>query len=119
MPRQKKVTEFEKRIYFIVSKIPKGKVSTYKIVASIAGNPKAARAVGSVLNKNPFPPHLVPCHRVVKSNGAIGGYAKGVEEKIRLLTAEGVKVVKGKIDLNKYLIKEKDLRYAVKTVERG
>ncbi|MBI2003381.1 MAG: MGMT family protein [Parcubacteria group bacterium] len=82
------MTEFQKRIYEVVKKIPRGKVLTYKEVARLAGNPLAYRAVGNALNKNPFAPE-VPCHRVIRSDGKIGGYACGTTEKVRILRNEG------------------------------
>ena len=88
MPNIKvKLTKFQKKIYNIVRKIPKGKVLTYKEVARLAGLPQAYRAVGNALHKNPFKD--VPCHRVIRSDGKIGGYAKGAEEKIKVLRNEG------------------------------
>ncbi|MDI6717859.1 MAG: MGMT family protein [Patescibacteria group bacterium] len=78
------------KVYSIVKKIPKGKVLTYKQVAMLAGSPNAFRAVGNVLNKNYNPE--IPCHRVIKSNGQIGGYNKSVREKAKKLTKEGCKL---------------------------
>ena len=82
-----KLTKFQKKVYNIVSKIPRGKVLTYKEVARLAGSPRAFRAVGNTLNKNPF--KEVPCHRVIRSDGKTGGYARGTEEKIKILRNEG------------------------------
>ena len=82
------MSEFEKKIYEIVKKIPKGKVLTYKDVAKMVGRPKAYRAVGNALNKNPFAP-WVPCHRVIRSDGSIGGYAQGTKAKMDILKQEG------------------------------
>jgi len=78
------MTPFAGKVYKIVSKIPLGQVRTYKWVAQKAGRPKAARAVGQLLKNNPFP-LLIPCHRVIKSGGNIGGYAFGGEKKKKLL----------------------------------
>jgi methylated-DNA-[protein]-cysteine S-methyltransferase len=75
--------------------IPEGRVSTYKAIAK-ALDTKAYRAVGSAIGKNPNP-ITVPCHRVVKSDGRVGGYAFGVEKKIQLLQKEGVQVTNDKI----------------------
>jgi methylated-DNA-[protein]-cysteine S-methyltransferase len=91
---------FDERCYEILVKVPKGKVTTYKDIAN-ALNSKAYRAVGNAMNKNKNAPK-VPCHRVVNSNGGIGGYAYGVDKKIRILKEEGVKIIDGKIDLDKY-----------------
>lgn len=82
-----KLTKFQEKVYNIVKKIPKGQVSTYKEVARMIGKPKAYRAVGNALNKNPF--EEVPCHRVIRSDGEVGGYAKGTKVKIQLLRREG------------------------------
>ncbi len=82
-------TEFEKKVYLAVSRIPKGEVRSYKWVAKAVGRPGSARAVGNALNRNPYAP-TVPCHRVVKSDGSIGGYSKGIKLKKRLLKREGV-----------------------------
>lgn len=78
---------FTEKVYSIVKKIPKGKVLTYKEVAKMAGNPKASRAVGNILHKN-FDPSI-PCHRVIRSDGVIGGYNRGGERKIDILKREG------------------------------
>lgn len=76
--------------------IPRGQVTTYKTLAEFIGKPKAARAVGNACGKNPDAPR-VPCHRVVKSDGSLGGYAGGVKKKIHLLRSEEVKVTNGKV----------------------
>ncbi|MDO8647194.1 MAG: MGMT family protein [Candidatus Diapherotrites archaeon] len=96
---------FSRRVLQLTSQIPKGKVSTYLLLARAAGNAKAARAVGNALNANPAPVK-VPCHRVVCSDGKIGGYVFGVKKKILLLEKEGVKVKNGRIlDFEKRLFK--------------
>ncbi len=79
---------FSEKVYAIVAKIPKGKVLTYKQVAECAGRPKACRAVGNILHKNYNP--NIPCHRVVRGDGKIGGYNRGVKSKGRILKKEGV-----------------------------
>jgi methylated-DNA-[protein]-cysteine S-methyltransferase len=82
--------EFRFKVYDLIKKIPAGKVTTYKEVARSL-NISAYRAIGGALSKNPFAPE-VPCHRVVKSNGDIGGYSArgGIKTKIKLLKDEGV-----------------------------
>lgn len=92
-----------KRIYEAVKKIPKGRVATYGKVAEMAGNPRMSRAVGNALHKNPDPDHI-PCYRVVNSKGELAGaFAFGGEEVQRkLLEADGIEVVNGKVDLKKY-----------------
>lgn len=79
---------FTEKVYEIVRKIPKGSVLTYKEVAKKAGSPKAVRAVGTILSKN-FDPDI-PCHRVIRSDGKMGGYNRGTENKIKILKKEGV-----------------------------
>ena len=93
-------TKFQEKVYKLCKKVPKGKVTTYKILAEKL-NVKAYRAVGNALNKNPYAPR-VPCHRVIKSTGEIGGFASGTRNKIKLLRKEGIKMEKGKINLEKY-----------------
>ena len=84
-------TDFEKKVYKKLKNIPGGRVVSYGGLAKACGRPGAARAVGNALNRNPFAP-VVPCHRVVCSNGLVGGYAHGIEKKIELLRKEGVEV---------------------------
>ncbi|MCD1294568.1 6-O-methylguanine DNA methyltransferase [Methanocella sp. CWC-04] len=81
------LTEFEKRVLKATSDIPPGKTMAYSEVAKAAGNPGAARAVGNVLAKNPFPV-IIPCHRVVAKN-SIGGFTGDINVKIALLKLEG------------------------------
>ena len=81
---------FSQKIYDIVRKIPKGETLTYKRVAKLAGRPKAYRAVGNILNKNRDP--NIPCHRVIRSDGKIGGYNRGNTKKIELLKKEGAMI---------------------------
>ena len=81
------LTPFEKKVYRTILAIPPGQVRSYEWVAKKIGRPKAARAVGNALHKNPFAP-VVPCHRVVKNDGALGGYSKGLSAKKKLLEKE-------------------------------
>jgi len=81
------ISPFAKKVYKIVLSIPLGQVRTYAWVAQKAGKPKAYRAVGQILNKNPYP-LIVPCHRVVAADGKLGGYRWGVKQKARLLDLE-------------------------------
>jgi methylated-DNA-[protein]-cysteine S-methyltransferase len=91
-------------VYNLVSNIPPGKVATYGQLASSVGNPRAARGIGKILNKNPRP-IIVPCHRVVCSDGHIGGYMYGKERKISLLLNEGIPIVNDLIkDFEKYRV---------------
>ncbi len=91
---------FSEKCYSILIKVPKGKVTTYKSLAK-AMNTNAYRAVGNAMNKNPRAPQ-VPCHRVINSNGKLGGYAQGIKKKIQMLKTEGVRIENNKIDLEKY-----------------
>ena len=92
-----------KRIYEAVKKIPKGHVATYGQIAELAGDRKMARAVGNALHKNPDPEHI-PCFRVVNAKGELSGAFAfgGAGEQERLLLEDGVEVVKGKVNLDKY-----------------
>ncbi len=87
--RDSTLTTFQKKVLTVVAGIPRGEVRTYGWVAERAGHSGAARAVGGALAKNPYCPEI-PCHRVVCSNGSIGGYSGGVFRKKRLLADEGV-----------------------------
>ncbi len=93
---------FTEDVYEIVKKIPKGKVMIYSDVAKAIGKPKSARAVGNALgrNKNLV---VIPCHRVLRSDGSLGGYAGGIKKKISLLQEEGVICKNKKVDLEKFL----------------
>ncbi|OGF69926.1 6-O-methylguanine DNA methyltransferase [Candidatus Giovannonibacteria bacterium RIFCSPLOWO2_02_FULL_45_14] len=77
---------FSRRVLNIVRKIPRGKTLTYKEVAIRAGKPRAYRVVGNILNKNYDP--KIPCHRVIRSDGKIGGYNRGTKNKLSLLKKE-------------------------------
>ena len=95
--------DFNKRCYKLISKIPRGRVTSYKEIAK-ALNTKAYRAIGNAMAKNP---HLViiPCHRVIRNNGEVGGYVLGVNRKIELLKVEGISTYKGKVvDFKKIFI---------------
>jgi len=78
---------FKDKVLYVVAQIPKGSTLTYKEVAKMAGNSRAYRAVGNILNKNYNP--TVPCHRVIRSDGASGGYNRGEIKKKTLLRREG------------------------------
>ena len=84
-------TPFQLKVWNYLKKIPKGKVVTYLEVAKSIGKPKAFRAVANAIGKNPYPPKI-PCHRVIKSDGSLGGYSGkgGINEKRRLLKLEKV-----------------------------
>lgn len=84
------MSDFERKVFAAVKKIPRGKVLTYGQVARRLGNAGLARAVGNALNKNRD--KAVPCHRVVRADGYAGGFAWGTGKKISLLRREGVKI---------------------------
>ena len=88
-----KGTKFQKKVWNYLKTIPKGKVKTYKEVAKAIGMPKAARAVANACGKNPFAPKI-PCHRVIRSDGGLGGYSGrgGIKTKLRLLRSEKVEI---------------------------
>jgi O-6-methylguanine DNA methyltransferase len=81
--------------------VPAGKVTTYAAIARFLKNPRAVRAVGQALNRNP---QLIkiPCHRVVCSDGRVGGYFSGSAKKRRLLADEGVRIKNGRIELKRF-----------------
>ena len=86
-----KGTKFQLKVWNYLKKIPKGKVKTYKDVAKAIGKPLAVRAVANAIGKNPYPPKR-PCHRVIRSDGTLGGYSGkgGIQQKQRLLRSEKV-----------------------------
>ena len=84
-----KATDFQKTVWKAAGTIPAGKTETYSGVARMIGRPRAARAVGTALGRNPFL-LMVPCHRVVGSNGSLGGFSAGLKIKKWLLLHEGV-----------------------------
>jgi O-6-methylguanine DNA methyltransferase len=86
-----KVKSFKEKVFEVLKKIPKGKTLTYKQVAVKAGSPNAYRAVGSIIATN-FDPKI-PCHRVIRSDGGMGGYNRGIKNKIALLKKEGFKIM--------------------------
>ena len=91
-----KITQFEKDVYAACAKIPRGRISAYLAIANAIGKPKSARAVGNALNCNPYAPR-VPCHRVVRSDGTVGGFASGEKKKISILQKEKLSIENGKI----------------------
>lgn len=100
---------FEERVWKLMESIPKGKVTTYGLIAKKL-NTKAYRAVGNACRRNPYAPR-VPCHRVVRSDGSIGGFGgrtsgKSVQNKIQMLRREGIEITDGKIaDFEKVLFR--------------
>lgn len=92
---------FKEKVYELTRSIPKGKVATYGQLARLAGKPRAARAIGMFMAKNPDAPHT-PCHRVVAADGSLKGYSAegGLAQKKKMLVAEGVKFKGKKVDLS-------------------
>lgn len=91
---------FRDKVYEVTRKIPKGKVATYKQIAILSGNPKASRAVGIFMKTNPNSP-IVPCHRVVASDGKLTGYSRGgILIKKKMLLEEGVSFINSSVDLS-------------------
>ena len=86
-----KGTKFQLKVWNFLKKIPKGSVKTYSQVASAIGKPRAIRAVANAIGKNPYP-IKIPCHRVIESNGSLGGYSAkgGIKMKRKLLKKEGI-----------------------------
>ncbi len=98
-------------VYNVVAQIPEGKVTTYGDIARALGHPRAPRVIGRILNKNPNP-IVTPCHRVIKSDGNIGGYAFGKVRKKELLKKEGLCFIgDSTAEFAKYRIPIQKLRY--------
>ena len=90
----------ERALHQLLLKIPRGKVTTYKILADkLKSHP---RKIAKLLSQNKYPDRY-PCYRVVNSNGSLGGYAGGIRDKTKRLKNDGIKISKNKIDLSKYL----------------
>jgi len=86
----------EQKIYKKLLEVPKGQITTYGELSKAVGLKNGQRAVGKIMNKNPYPV-IIPCHRVVMSNGNIGGYAYGKHIKTKLLNDEGIQIENEKI----------------------
>jgi len=91
-------TEFEKAVLVTTFKIPNGKVSTYGRIAKRIGRPRAYRAVGNALHKNPLAP-IVPCHRVIKADGSFGGNRQAAASRRKLLQKEGIPFKEDKVKM--------------------
>ncbi|MBO4861972.1 MAG: MGMT family protein [Firmicutes bacterium] len=105
------MTEFERAVYEAVKLIPEGKTATYGQIAELAGHPRAARAVGNALHRNPDETN-VHCHRVVNADGRLArnfGFG-GQDEQRRRLIADGVYVVNCRVDLEEYGINVNELK---------
>ena len=106
--------------YRLVMQIPNGRVSTYGALANALGDIRAARACGVMLSQNPDPPRI-PCHRVVMSDGSLGGFThpQGLKRKIELLRKEGIRIVNGKVaDFDKVFFDDFDTSYPLKTLRK-
>ncbi len=90
------MSDLSSRVYKKLLEVPRGRVTTYAELAKAVGIENGSRAIGNIMNKNPNPV-TVPCHRVVRSDGSVGGYAFGSTEKTQLLFSEGIKVRDGRI----------------------
>ena len=88
--------KLEEKVYKKLLEVPKGRVTTYAELAKAVGLEHGQRAIGRIMNKNPYPV-IIPCHRVILSNGRIGGYAWGEDVKTKMLSKEGIKIKDGKI----------------------
>ena len=88
--------KLEEKVYKNLLEVPKGKITTYGELAKAIGLKNGQRVIGKIMNKNPYPV-IVPCHRVIKSDGKIGGYAWGEKVKAKMLSNEGIKIKNGKI----------------------
>ena len=95
--------EFERKVLVVTFKIPKGKISTYKRIAEKVGRPRAYRAVANALRKNPLHP-IVPCHRVVRSDGGFGGEEKRAETRRELVEKEGIPIENGRIKISEDIL---------------
>ena len=98
------MSRFQASVLKLVSKVPKGKVTTYKELARALGRPRAWRAVANALARNPHPIEI-PCHRVVRSDGKIGGYRLGSRRKSKLLAVEGIEIERARVDLENHLFR--------------
>ena len=87
----------EEKIYKKLLTVPYGKITTYNELSKSIGLENGQRLVGQIMKKNPFPV-IIPCHRVIKSNGDIGGYLFGIDIKKNMLRKEGICIIKNKID---------------------
>lgn len=92
--------DFNEKCYRLLGRVPKGNVTTYRAIANALGS-RGYRAVGNAMNKNKNV-GVVPCHRVVCSDGGLGRYSKGIQKKIQLLKSEGIEIKNNKIDLKEF-----------------
>jgi len=98
-----KKTEFERKVLIATFKIPRGKVSTYKRISEKIGKPRAYRATANALHKNPLHP-IVPCHRVVRSDGKFGGEKRAAAQRRKLVEGEGVPTENGRVKMSEKVL---------------
>ncbi len=99
---------FSDEVLRLVKKVPRGKVTTYKEIGrALKRRGQIYRAVGRALHDNKCP-IIIPCHRVVSSDGSLGGYSSGIKKKMALLKKEGIEIKNDKIDLKRYIFKFKN-----------
>jgi methylated-DNA-[protein]-cysteine S-methyltransferase len=101
------MTDFAQKVYEITKQIPRGKVATYGQIATLAGSPGAARAVGMCMKHNLYAP-VVPCHRVVGANGQLTGFSAkgGIAKKKSMLMTEGVTFIGNRVDMKRCGVKK-------------
>lgn len=87
--QQQHISALDQKVYTLLAKVPKGRVTTYGELAKAAGIKNGQRVIGRIMGKNPYP-GIIPCHRVVMSTGQIGGYAYGADVKEKMLISEGI-----------------------------
>lgn len=92
LPLAPEGTEFQKKVWCSLEKIPYGDTCSYETMANLMGSPSSVRAVASAIGKNPLP-ILLPCHRVIRKNGTLGGYLGGLSRKEILLNLEQINTV--------------------------
>jgi len=107
---------FAHKVYAELLKVPKGKVTTYKALAQAVGT-KAYRAIGQVMNKNPYAPD-VPCHRVISSDRTLSGFASGSANKLKLLRLEGIELIDEKTRNNKSTNSQKQSKNNLRVEEK-
>ncbi len=102
--------DYAESVYSVLRQVPKGKLTTYKLIACAIGRPGSSRAVGNALHVN-CDPDGIPCYRVIRSDGSLGGYAGGLDEKVRRLRADGILIENGRVlDLERVLFAPRPLR---------
>ena len=115
--------KLEEKIYRKLLEVPPGYVTTYGELANAINLKNGQRVVGQIMKKNPFPV-IVPCHRVVKSDGTVGGYAYGIERKTHMISKEGLEINNNKISETNVNIKDQTnkaltLSYLTKTLRKN